>query len=168
LGNITVNLFRDNEEGREKLKNIIRQSEITRSQERIITFAYQKEGDKRDDGLEKISYVVYLTGELGKVATPIGTCGMAGLEYLNRSDLLGRPEIDKEKINQSTERFVRGLSAMAGTSAYQALMDEIAKKDDSGIRQLLGTGLILIKIRPIDTNEIVQFHRGEAEALKSL
>ncbi|MDO8536520.1 MAG: radical SAM protein [Candidatus Omnitrophota bacterium] len=168
LGNIIINLFRDNTEGRQKLEYMIKKSGIMKSQERIITFAYQKEDDKRDVKLEGSSYVVYMTGDIGKTTTPIGTCGMTGLEYLNRSDLMERKEIDGEKINQSTERFVRGLAAIAGTYAYEPLLDEIAKKDENGIRQLLATGLILVRIRPIDINEIVEFHKHEAEVLKSL
>ncbi|MDD5439522.1 MAG: phosphotransferase, partial [Candidatus Omnitrophica bacterium] len=169
LGNIRINLFKDNAEGRQRLEEMINASGITKKQERVVTFAYQKEGARRDTKLETLSYVIYMTGEVGRTATPIGTCGMTGVEYLNRSDLMERQEKDIDKINLSTERFVRGLAAMAGTTDYEAFMEEIAGKDPkSGIRQLLTTGLILIRIRPIDTREIVEFHKREAEILRAL
>ncbi|MFA5143843.1 MAG: hypothetical protein WC522_06740 [Candidatus Omnitrophota bacterium] len=168
--NITVNLFRDTPEGRQALIVSV-QKEIPdkdTQQKRVITFAYQKEGDKRDGKLESASYVVYMTGEIGKTATPVGTCGMTGLEFLNRSDLMARSTIDISKINESTERFIRGIAAIAGSASYEVLLDELAKMDASGIRQLLATGLILIRIRPIDTKEIVEFHERDAAVLKSL
>jgi len=170
LGNIKINFFRDNAEGREALKGVIDGSGIAESDRtnRIITFAYQKDLDK-DAKLESQSYVVYLTGELNKTATPIGTCGMAGLAYLQYNDLKGRESKDKVAINNAVEQFIMALAIMSGAPISQDTLNELAAMDEkTGIRNLIASGLILVKIRPIDTNEIKQFHESEAEVLRAL
>ena len=169
IGSIVVNLFRDDKEGmgRKQVREQSKRIEEGQRQARIITFAYREEGKPKDAALEEASYVVYMTGKMGDTVTPVGTCAMTGLEYLNYSDLSGRPEKDRDKINASVVRFAEGLARILGTVDYAAVLKDIAQ-DMDGLLKLVKSGIIFITIRPIDTQKIVDFYRREAEVLRAL
>jgi len=166
LGDITINLFRDNAEGRKELAGRINkfadEKRMTKEDKlnRVVTFAYLKEGEAQDKSLDDISYTVYLTGKVGKTVTPIGACSMTGLAILNYNDIKDREGAD---IEEAINLIAKGIASLAGTDNFEEIAKEITKD-----RKLLSSGLLLVKIRPIDTGEIVQFHKREAEVLRAL
>gem|GEM_PF-6712184 len=159
IGDITLNLYRDDEKGRDELNKRI--DEFGQESKRVITFAYKDETGKRNAGLEGKSYTVYMTGEEGCTLTPIGTCSITALAILNYYDLKDRPGAD---MGEAITLIAKGIAALSGTYNFE----EIAKKIVDNAQELLASGLLLIRIRPVNTQEISEFHEREAAVLRSL
>ena len=179
IGNVTFNIFHDTAEGRQRLKDAIDRfattngiDEASRSK-RIVTFAYQKTGEARDAELEKNSYTVYLTGKAKETVAPITTCGVTGLAILNYLHLMDKRARDTEavtipQINSAVSAVARGIATLAGVPVSEDVLQAIAKKDTAGMLELLKSGLILVRIRPVDGSEIRALHEAEAEVLRAL
>jgi len=168
LGDIQIRFFNDNKEGREKLIEKIKRSGIKKEdrQKKIITFSYKGEDNSC---LEEESYVVYLNNVGENTVSPIQGCFIAGLEYLYQSELRTRTKKDKNEINGAIERFAKNLAAIQGTFNYVDILERITKQiDEDDIRELVNTGEIIIKIKPIDINKISYFYKLELKAMKSL
>ncbi len=176
LGKITIHIFVNNRQGKEGLREELRTSGIP--QGRIVTFAYAQgvksdgtpQTDDIDDDLAKLSYkVVYMTGRAEKkeqaIATPIAACLETGLAILNYSDLETRPGITAEERIEAVTQILRGIEAMSGGAVDREKIAELAKKIQE---QGLASVPILVSIRPINTNELMDFHRAEAQILRSL
>jgi len=177
LGNIIVHLFEDTPEGRDKLLQQIKDTtEIPEEKrlERTITFTFKAPKEQRNTELEQNTYVVYLDGKQNETTTPIDACALTGIEYLNYTFLSSKVVEKKialyaDKINESAERFAHGLAAMAGSSILDKdFLDKIAPLSEKGLRQLLTSGMILVKIRPINVNEIQELYKASAAILRSL
>jgi hypothetical protein len=179
IGNVTFNIFHDTAEGRARLKDAIGRfattngiDEASRSK-RIVTFAYQKTGEARDGELEKNSYTVYLTGKEKETVAPVTTCGVTGLAILNYLHLMDKRAKDAKavtipQINSAVSAVARGIATLAGVPVSEDVLQAIAKKDTEGMLELLRSGLILVKIRPVDGSEIRALHEAEAEVLRAL
>ena len=71
-------------------------------------------------------------------------------------------------INASAERFVRGVAAISGDRSSGSLLDKIAPLSEDGIRNILKSGLIFVRIRPIVIEDLRIFYQAAAATLKSL
>jgi len=179
IQNVTFNVFHDTKEGRDKLiqeidafaaKNGIDQA--SRSA-RIVTFAYQNRQDKPDERLSANSYAVYMAGEPGDTVAPVITCGVTGLAILNyfmlRQKQARQPgAVSVLDINNAVAPIARGIATLSGSSTYEAVLESIATRDPAGALQLLASGSILVKIKPIDGKEIIALHEAEIAVGRSL
>jgi len=136
-------------------------------QQRIVTFGYDK-----DPVLEERSYLIYMTGEDAEgenpetIATPIGTCSMMGVAMLNYFDQKVKG-LEGEELDDAITLVARGIATLSGTTDIDEIEGIKGKIKDMG-EDLLKSGILLIRIRPIDTNEIRAFHEAETEVLRSL
>jgi len=175
IGNISIRLFEDTPEMRKELVDLIKGDKRIpeeKRQQRVLTYIYQDNEEVRDASLEETSYVIYLGGEEGRTTTPIDACILTGLEYFNYKNLLDT-ELAKENpdipwINASAERFAKGIAAISGVSNVDSILDLIAPISDKGIRNILRSGLIFVKIKPVNIEDIRIFYEATAKILRSL
>jgi hypothetical protein len=165
IGKITFILYLDTgtPQAQQELDKAIDATGVNKDKrkERVVTFAFNK-----NPSMEKNAYVVYLSGEKGQTATPIGLCSAIGLKILDHFDLLARPGVEDAKLQESIDLIARGIAVLSGVG--DDAIKEIAKKIADEGYKLLSSGLLMVKIRPIDTREIKEFHEAEQAVMKSL
>ena len=174
LGNITINVFADDVDvrgvnaGAEELKKEIeafRSKWGDKSKGRIVTFMFNK-----DKTIEEGTYTVYMDGKDGETVTPVDACGLTGLALLNyfdRAEKAGGEEALPESFKRSASmNIARGLAAISGSFNT----DDIEKIAKNLIRdgRIVSSGVLLVRIRPIDVNEIAEFYEASSEVMKSL
>jgi hypothetical protein len=125
--------------------------------------------DETIRALREKSYVVHLNNNNGKNnVLPVGHCGLLGVALLNYFG------IDDETMSEKAREEARGEARLSVARAIAALsgrtgddeIKEIARKiQEEGLLKFSGS--LLVDIRPIDTNEIDEFHKREAEVLRA-
>ncbi|MDD5633708.1 MAG: lysostaphin resistance A-like protein [Candidatus Omnitrophica bacterium] len=173
MGDITINVFADDvnangvNEGVEELKKEIDEFNKNgrKSEKRMITFLYNK-----DKKIEEDTYTVYLDGNNGETVTPIDACGMAGLalfNYFDRSEKAG----GEDKLSQDVRKsailsIAKGLAAISGKFDNESAQSIARTAFKNG--KLSASGIILVRIRPVDTQEIVELWEAVSAVMKSL
>lgn len=125
--------------------------------------------------LEGISYkVVKIHGEVEgfpPTVTPVGACVFECLALLNKSHLeekekAGKKVSDFEK-NKAVQLVLKGIMIISGGMADPAAMEELAERIRAQGYSLEGIDLV-VKIRPINLEEIADFHKSDTAVLRSL
>jgi hypothetical protein len=166
MGNVTVRLYRDTEDGRAKLlkevESEIQEKGIAKPERRIVSFAVK---EAKSEKLEKLSYVVYLDRREGQTTLPVGHCGLLGLGILNYFNLEEK-KASEEELRAAIDVIAKGISALTGEDDIK----EIVKKVEEFVKRgdFAKSGFLMIEIRPIRTEEIKEFHEAEAQILRSL
>ncbi|MFH1996394.1 MAG: hypothetical protein ABIJ27_05265 [Candidatus Omnitrophota bacterium] len=175
---ISVYFYRDNPEGRSRLMEKV---DGTGRKGRVVTFVSRNEdGSEREEFLDRDgglplrdrSYVVNLDysltiGEGSAFAIPFGHCGILGLAFLNYFNLRENNAAG-EDLDSALRMVALGIARLAGqydTDFAENLFNRMKTED---IVDLIKSGELIVQIRPIDPNEIPEFHRAEAEVMKAL
>jgi len=183
IGNITINLFEDTADGRKKLADDMDAKMVAWGEKadkrRIVTFSFADEkGVENKEVLEKIksmSFVTYMTPEIikdksGKITgispTPVDACISAGIRVLNLFELEKREKKDEARIAEAQAFVARGIVGISGS--IDADKADILLENIKQIGLINMSGLIYIKIGPVDLNEIADFHMAEIEVMRSL
>jgi len=174
LGKITINIFNDDVDemgvnhGLNAMKEDLaemRSKMGAKTRTRVVTFMFSK-----DTEVSENTYTVYLGGTPGETAVPVDACGMAGLAILNYFDRAekagGENQMSLDAGMRARMSIARGLAAISGRydqASAAAIVESIVKDG-----MLISSGILLIKIRPIDTDEIVEYYEAAAAVVRSL
>ena len=136
------------------------------NQNRMVTLMFSK-----SKWFEDMTYTVYLAGEKGSAATPVDKCALTGLAYLNYFNLMEKPEerVEASERKAAIRNIARGLASISGRDDSMAI-DEIIKAiaDDDGLNLVIKSGILVVHLRPIDTNEIKDYYDAIVEVLRAL
>jgi len=177
IGNIVYRVYNENERReREQVGRMLEKFGV-----RSVVFSTLQEGQdkaERQEWKNTGAYVTFLTIDPGEpTLTPFEITFMAGLDCLQAqhyTELSGSQEARERgvsytsEINTALERYAQRLAWIGGTTDYKGLLKSIAPMGPDGVRQLIDSGLITVKIRPIDINAIKDFYKAESEVLRSL
>ncbi|MFC1577244.1 hypothetical protein ACFL3N_02780 [Candidatus Omnitrophota bacterium] len=168
-GNITFNLYNEEDAHDERKRREIIGLARGIKKDRVITFAYTwdegfPEFEKAYPEFRENSYTIFLQGPPdATTTTPIGKCGLMGLALLNYRNLQDRTD-DLAVLKAARDTIVKSYMSLTGEDDPGELAKKIFDEDDN----LKLSGEILVSIRPIDTQEIRDFHETEAQVLKAL
>ena len=109
-----------------------------------------------------------MTGKEGRTYANIMTCGTTGLAILDYFALKEKPGINTADVRYAIELVARGLAALSGVTEYKDIVGVIAEMDDKGMLSLLKSGVILVKIMPMDTTKIKELHEMTQKVYRSL
>jgi len=180
LGVRIVNIYVGSPKAREKLadkihtqmaeKGITDDKEI---RERVVTFTFAEKDSPEARAIENVSFTTYLRPmvETGKdkglaTLTPVDKCLTAGIRVL---DVFERMRLGQEQkyINQYTEKALQSIVEISGSVDPKELEKLIKEaKRQGGLKHL--SGLIFVKIRPVNWQDIVTLHEAMSEVLQAL
>ncbi|MBF0216923.1 MAG: hypothetical protein HQL30_08030 [Candidatus Omnitrophica bacterium] len=171
--NITVDIFEDTPENRED-----RKGKYSKMKGRVVTIIHRgaEDNNEKKEMLSEWSYPVFLSGadkvpEGTTVVTPVIKCFRAGIEALNVLDInykKGTPgfAVDPDDQKEAVTRFVNAAWEISGTEFNDPMpKEEVIKRI---LEKGLASVILTVDIRPVDTEEIAEFHEAEQETLRSL
>ena len=181
LGVSIVNVYVGSKKGRQDLaEKIIEQmkdkgiQDANEMKKRVVTFTFAEKESPEAQAIEEVSFTSYLQPmvktEKGKLATltPVDRCFTAGIRVLNAFEHI-RLGHEQGVIDNAVEKAIRSIIEIGGA---------VSEKDQAKIEQLIErastegliklSGFIFVQIRPVDWNEITNYHEAMSEVLQAL
>jgi len=166
LGNISLMFFKDSEEGRKSLQSKL--SALNVKPEHAVTFTRSRsdtgltDSDKR---LKELSYPIFMkTYELddSEDATPVFKCFRTALAALNLIEQEEKGASDKaDAIREFTDSIISLSDGDFEPDAIQDIAKDIREK---GLKNII----LLISIRPVNINQLQDYHESMVQVMRSL
>lgn len=160
----------------ESMENAIRDAEEMNDPKRVFAALWSVDsegaqllGDDYVDRLNQNGWFVPMGMPVdGQAAvTPVGGASLAAVSYFNLQERATNEGMTADVRSTAGRDLARGLASMTGRyddGAVQSVFESLFTEDG----ELAPSGSILIRIRPIDLNAIVDYYEATSEVMRSL